>query len=341
MEDIIIMNVKFYKNEKKYVLNFGKINFFYGYSNSGKTSLAQLLESGLSGKDKTFLKNSISIKKDENNVIFIDSKESIIDHIKLNSKSYIKKYFQKDIKDYFDSNDCVVGEINNILNDINKKLKNICDEINIYSEPLQINVQISINNYEEIVDNFLKLSIDDACLSSSSSKELLIYLIMLLEENKEDTHIIIDDFDSQLDEESIIKLIDKINNSNSFFYLFTNKTISLPYTIDRYNVFNIREDKIFDFTNLKYIVKCALSGDKKYDNFEEYMLDEGYLNCTGYIEQTYKITKTNSIYNLGRMFVSKKFEISDNIDYKTIKINPSNENEKIILNYINDLINLN
>ncbi len=92
------MKLNFYQNDIKKTLELHKINIFYGYSESGKTTFAETLNEGLSGKDKSITLNNLNIIKNEKNVVFINSKESIIDHIKLSSKSYLKKYYYEKTK---------------------------------------------------------------------------------------------------------------------------------------------------------------------------------------------------------------------------------------------------
>ncbi len=335
------MNVSFNYNQDKIRLNIGHVNVFYGYSQSGKSTLAKLLESGLLGKEKGFYCSSTIVTKDEKSVIFIDSKESLIDHIKLGSKSYLKKYYYNKVKDYFEENYNILENINESFNEINELLKQLANEFNNNSLNTSIDISLNIDNVDEIIDNFVNVRIRENSLSSSSSKELLILLITMLQDSDKETHIIIDDFDAQLDEETTMHLFNKISDSNAYFYLFTNKPNSLPHSISRFHIYNVRRQHIFDFTNLDYIVKTALAGETKYNNYEEYMLDEGYLVASGELSNIYSKIQYSSVYCLGRMFTSKDFKISNDVNYNKVVIQPSSEDEYKVLSYIASLINLN
>lgn len=335
------MRLEFYRNNKKKLLNIGKINIFYGYSNSGKTTFAEDLEEGLLGKDKSFTINNLSILKEENNVILINSKESIIDHIKLSSKSYLKKLYISRLQSYFDEHNEIVENINNNFIDANSFLEKLCYDFNQKTSLGKIHMSIGIDNESDIINNLMKVEFETETISSSASKELLFMLVSLIEQDGQNTHIIIDDFDAFLDEETTIRLFSELEKINGTVYLFTNKPNSMMFALGRYPIFNIREEKILDFSNILFLLKKSLEDLIPIENqtYEEYMLNYGYFENSGELAKIESTIKNNSIYNLGRMLTSKNFTITNAIDYSKISIIPANEYEERFLKYIESLIN--
>ena len=334
------MRVNYLKNNELKTLNLSKTNIFYGYSSSGKTTFAKILEQGFTGKLKGFLVNNANVIKDEYKVILINSKESIIDHIKLSSKSYLKSFYYNETKNYFDNHTELLDDINNKFIELNSKLNVLSMNFNSKTTLAKIKLSLGINSSEELIDNFMNIEISDSDLSSSASKELLIMLLTTLNYDNSNVILIIDDFDASIDEETTRNIFEKINNFKGTVLLFTNKPNSLMYSIDRYNIFNIREDYIYDFSNLLFILKDSLDKQDDKQSFEEYMMNYGYIEATGDLKNIYNKIKINSIFNLGRIFTSKNYIISDTIDYHKTCIIPSNEDENKFLLKIDSLINL-
>lgn len=334
------MKINYSQNNTLKTLNLSKVNLFYGYSNSGKTTFAKYLEQGFFGKQKGFLVNNSSVIKDEFKVILINSKESIIDHIKLSSKSYLKNYYYNETKNYFDNHTELLDEINNKFKDLNNLLNELSTNFNNKTTLAKIRLSLGINSSEELIDNFMNVEVSENDLSSSASKELLIMLLTTLNYETENIILIIDDFDSSLDEETTRNIFKKFDEFKGTIILFTNKPNSLLYSIDKYNIFNIRENQICDFTNILFIIKDALNNNTSNHSYEEYMINYGYFEATGELKDLYNKIKINSIFNLGRIFTSKNYIITDSIDLEQTCIIPSSNEEKLFLNKVDELINL-
>ncbi len=221
-------------------------------------------------------------------------------------------------------------------------LKNMSEKFNSKTSLANINLSLKINSSDDIINNFINVDVETDDLSSSASKELLFMLISLLNESEKETHIIIDDFDSFLDEETTIHLFKEFEKIDGFIYLFTNKPNSILYSIGRYGIFNIRQSNFYDFSNILFLLKKSLENEQfENQTYEEYMINFGYFENSGLLNEQFKNIKNNSIYNLGRILTSKDFKITNTVNYDTISIIPSSENEKSFLNYINYLINNN
>lgn len=328
---------KFFSNKNK--INIGKINVFYGHSNSGKTYLSKVLLSGLEGKDKNFLENGLNILKGEKNIFYISSKESIMEHLKINSKSYFKKYYHARILNYINENEPdLINEINGMFNSLNTFIKQETEKIRSIND-IVINAKISIKNVDYLIDNLFEVYFSEENLAASSAKNLLFALINLLSETKEPNHIIIDDFDNLLDEENTINFFNKIESSKNYFYLFSNKPTSVPYAFKHYHVFVIKNNKISDLSNLKHIVSTSIE-DEAYENqtYEEYMLNLGYYCSSEEINKLVDSLTENSIYNLGRMITSNNYKIQNHFDYNSVVIIPNTPQEEKIFKYISSII---
>lgn len=341
--DEIKVKLNFYKNDKKKTIQLHKINFFYGYAGCGKTTFAEELEYGLLGKDRSFAINNLPVVKEEKNVILINSKESILDHIKLSSKSYIKKYYYEKIIHFLDDNPTIIENINNNFAELNNFISAVTNEFNQKATTNKINISFGVENNDDIINNFMKVLVDSDSISSSSSKELLLMLILILNDSEKETHIIIDDFDSFLDEQTTIRLLRELEKFNGYIYLFSNKPNSILYAIGKHGIFNIREKEIYDLSNIMFILKKSLENDYPIESqtYEEYMINFGYFENSGNLDSIYKQIKNNSIYNFGRMLTSKQYKITDAIDYNYISIIPASNYEESFLKYVDMLLNNN
>lgn len=335
------MKLAFYEKNNKITLQLNKINIFYGYSNSGKTYFAEKLSEGLSGKDKSFTLNGLTILKEEKNVILINSKESIIDHLKLSSKSSLKRLYYDEIKNDLDNNEALIQNINGNFNEINTKLNNLCDKINDNTSHAKINLNLSISSTDDIIDNFINVEVDSGNLSSSDAKELLFNLLLLTNKNVKETHFIIDDFDAYFDEQTTIHFLNELKEFNGYVYLFTNKPNSILYSLGNTGIFAIRNEFIYDFTNIDYILRKSLESNYSLENqtYEEYMLNYGYLDCSGDIQNTLNKIKINSIINLGRMLTNSTYKITNTIDLNYVSVIPTSNHEELFLKYVDNLLN--
>lgn len=331
------MKIKYYNEELKQELEISNVNIFYGYSGSGKTYFSKLIEEGLNGKDKSFSINGSSILKDELNVIYIDSKESIHEHLKLSSKSYLKKLYHKPLQDYLLDNENLINNINNQFNDINNTLSKIANNFNKRSSIQNLEINFKLPTNETLINECVSIK-TTSDISSSKSREMLFNLITLLSSEEKETHIIIDNFDSFLDEEAIIHFLNILDTYKGKIYLFTNKPSSIIYAIDKYSIFSIRNNIIKNLSNINYLLLDTYNNNERVD-YIDYMLNDGYIKGSGVLNDELTKIKNNSICNLGRLLTSKNYRITNNISYEYVSIIPNNEIEENFLNKINNLIN--
>lgn len=332
------MKLNYYKENIKKELEFKKVNIIYGHSGAGKTKFAKILEDGLNGKDKSFRINGNNIIKDENNVIFIDSKESINEHLKLTSKSYLKKLYYKPVSEYLNENENFLNNINSNFTELNNKLKGISEKFNNRSSLINLNFKFQISNNETLINDCISIELNND-ISSSKSRELLFNLITLLNENDSNTCLIIDNFDSYLDEEAILSFFNLIKNFKGYIFLFTNKSNSLVYAIDNFGIFTLKNGDIYNLSNMSYLFNNSCMSNETNLSFEEYMLNDGYLKSSGILNEEYNKIKNSSVYNLGRLLTTKHYKITNTLSYEDVCIIPNSEIEEKFLIYINNLVN--
>ena len=332
------MKLKFNYFLNDFTLEISKVNIFYGYSNSYKTFFCKQLANGLAGKDKSFLINGLTILKNENNVIYVGSGDSIEEHLKLSSKSLLKTLYYNKLKEYFDNDEQILEKMNELFVKPNNILKKISEG---FSNSLNANINLSlgVDDADEIISNFIKVSFDNEELSSSQSKEMLFKLIYLLNKENENTFIIIDDFDASFDEAKLCEFLNLIEKyDNITFFLFTNKSSSLYYAFGRYSIFNIRNEHIYNLSNVEFLLKKSMDIGDESHSFEEYMINYGYFKQSGLLDDSLDIIRYNSINNFGRMLTNKEYVISSAFEFNKVCIVPMSIYEKNFLEEIDSLI---
>lgn len=327
-------------------ITLSNLNVIFGHSNSGKTTLCHQFEEGYLGKLKEQFKiNGLPVEKNQWQVILIDPEMNMEDQIKMTSKTILNNIFSSSINEH------LIFNSNEFLNDIIKTfqpfettLKKISSKINESSflKGFDMKFQIDEERILEIIKNSLIINIrDEFEISDSHSKDLFYSLLFnSLEQVKKDTIVIIDNYDLFLDEETTIFVLKQIKrlsqNPNLFFFLTTNKPLSLGYLYQSATIFCIKNYSLYDLSHLDKILLMSMGGE--FNNLERfyeilgqyYTLEEAqiYLN---------KLTPFLS-YNLGRMLTSQNYLIQpikthrENID--DIIIYPTSEVEYQFLMFI-------
>jgi hypothetical protein len=317
-----------------------KINLFYGYNNSGKTYLAKLFNDGFNQKIKSlFLVDGAQVGKTDYEVIFINSKENIEDHVKFTSKSILRKIFMNKIIENVNKEDGFEDYLYKKFESINENLIKMLETFN-NDLSAKMNISLEIDTLEDFIANYIKITFSQNDISSSSNK--INFYKTITEYVVSSNHskiIIIDDFDSFLDEESTFKFLNMLENvDNHTFLLFSNKPTSLTYAIGKYNIFSIREDKLIDLSNIKKMIQYSFFNEKEERySFEEYVIENKLILLKEEYQLILDSISKNININLGRMLVNKEysFNIKSN---EIIKIIPNSEIEKSYLEYIEQLL---
>lgn len=318
---------------KKY--QFSKVNLFFGYSQSGKSSTLSFIESLFSGKEKKWMVNSSIVGSDDYEVISISDKEGINDHLKLSSKSLLTKIFLK--SNYSD-------EFKNTCNNLSKYLTLAQDYL---SETLSkkmpfLNMEIKKSGDPlEFLINNISLTFDS--YSSSASKNALYSLIKVINENSLNKKLIfiIDDFNIFMDEEETCRFFNLMNETDATFFLSSSHPIPQHLLTDDMCLYSVRNGEAYFLPSLDKLIAESIFGQDQYMSFEEYMLNAGYAKNSGEIAKKVQIIKDDLNCNLLRILCSKNPSLDDG-DGKSslVRITPRDDIEKAIYLYVFNMLEI-
>ena len=331
------MRIKFEYCNKLKEINIGNVSIFYGYSNSGKSRLSKILLDGFTQKNKTqFMIDGFQTFKNQFEVIYISGKENIEEHIKMNAKSILKKLYFQNIMDIVNNNDEFSNYVSEKFADTNEQVLSLCQ--NIYLTNEKLGIKLTLDSIDDLITSCIRITFTNEEISSSNSKMLLYNALNEYNQITPQKKIIIaDDFDIFLDEQYTKQLLQKmIDDQNNYYFLFTNKAESLPYVIDKGNIFNIRDSNIIDLSNIKRIIKYILGSINEKHTFEEYLINEGLLVLNDEVEEVIHQITNHGIINFGRILVNEKYSID--IDKEEVTIYPTNQGERKFLLYIDEII---
>lgn len=322
-----------FNKETRKILEFSRVNIIFGYSKSGKTTLLKDLSSVFAGKNKNILLNGTQTIPGDFNVFYIDSKDGIKDHLKLSSKSLLRKL----ILDFKLSDESQT--INAIIIESLNKLKNELQENMKKSLP---NLSLDINN----LDDPLNLLLDNANVSltfdsSTKDKEDLFILIKsLAKESKIPVIILIDDFNNDLDEETTINLLTQLKLTNAYFFLTSKRPVPQYSISNETSIFAVRDYKIYSIPDIEKLILDALEFKENNHTFEEYMLGNGYLKESLEYKTLLKKIQYDNMNNMFRILTSKKPLISNEPVDGMVTISPKNEYETKLYNHLFSILEL-
>lgn len=322
----------FSKNNKK-ILEFYKTNILFGYSKSGKTTILSDLNNIFLGKDKQHLVNGTQTITGDFNVFYLGSKDGIKDHLKLSSKSLIRKMvnnqtFSESFHHYCEKiTEGVTGAQNEIDAIIRQVLPRTRIEIPGANKPLDF-----------LLDNMsISLEMD----SSTEEKEELFSLVNNLSKmTKNKTIVLIDDFNNDFDEETTIKFFEDIKDTDAYFILTAKNPIPQNLLTNEVQVYAVRNHQLYPIPPLEKLVVESQSNNEENHTFEEYLLGNGYLKNSGYSNLIIDAIKNDQISNLLRILTSKNPIISNKNENGFVTIIPRTEEEKRLYEYVFNLLNL-
>ncbi|WP_303017141.1 hypothetical protein [Holdemania massiliensis] len=260
--------LEFNYNERIIRLKSAKINFFFGSSESGKTTLATYFEKAFSGTNKTFSLNHQMIQKNQYMVRLIASHQSIQDELKLTSKTDFFRTIRRIISETYDSEQQKQIEemLSSTLDLLNQKLNNEFEFIkNDFGS--SYNCSFIFSDLMDLIKNNYEF-LDSKLLSTSTAREMLIDSAIELTEPSKETFLIIDDVDESLDCNQFLKLIRKLEMKeklNCFMFL---KNPNFVFHIARqYPVFLMNYDLIELNQFLQSQIKDLVSEEITYPLF--------------------------------------------------------------------------
>lgn len=331
MENIFEKLTVFNKETKNFFV-FSHINLMFGYAGAGKTSVISLLTSIFSGKDKKHQVNGTQTMPNDFNLLSVSNEEGVFPHLKLNSKSLIRKTIESG---------SYSEEMAASFASVQKGFSQAQAEIESLVRSILPNAKIEVTNLEKPMSLLLdNLSITLENDSSSESKwQLFSVITRLAEETQNRTLVFLDDFNNDFDEEYTIKFFEKMNKSKATFFLTTSKPIPQNLLGDSCSVFGIRNGKLIQIPSLPDIADEALTKDKSYQTYEEYMMDAWYID-KGEIKNLFVEQIKNDIHsNLLRLLTSKDPIIGPKPVEGKVTIVPRSKEEESFYKLVLDQIN--
>lgn len=284
--------ITIFSKETKENFVFSRLNFVFGYAKSGKTSILSDLVNILNGKDKHHLVNGTQAMPNDYNVLFLSSADGISAHLKLNSKSLLRRLIEENQYSASFTSAC-----QSIQNGISAAKGEIEERIRSVLPGTKIEVSGSETPLDLLMDNMSIVLESD---TSSDEKAKLFSIVNCLAESTTcETVVIIDDFNNDFDEEMTLDFFKEISATNACFILATKKTIPQSVLEESTSLFAVREGRLIGLPPLPRLIETALTKDANYASFEEYMTGQGYLDASGleemYVTQIQQDEKSNIV----------------------------------------------
>lgn len=330
LSQITLLNLK---NGKKFF--FSKLNFFFGYSHSGKSNIFSDLEEIFSGKNKDWMYNATTFTTNDFNVISIGPDENLSSHLKISSKSFIKKLIvDMEFSEEFE-NECKI---------VSQKLYNLSMEFEDAIKKQLPNLRTIVSGIDDIpellLDKLTLRAIDD---SSSISREALFDVVNILAANsKRPTVVLIDDFDAHFSEENCMRFIQKAKDSPAYFFLSSNRVASQAIFDGKETIYAIRNQEAIQLPKLANLIIESNGGDDSEQRltFEEYMISLGYLKESGLTQIEIEKLKQDATSNLLRILTAESPRIADRLIDGYVTIIPKNESEKKLYSKVFELLEI-
>lgn len=327
-------NISVFNKDSKIIRNFSKINLLFGYARSGKSDILANLSTIFTGKDRHHLVNGTQTVPGDFNVFFLSSEEGIKDHLKLSSKSLVRRMV---------SESCHSDELNHYCKLICEGLEGAQNELDKTIRSVLPKTKVSVNHPGRPIDLLLdNVSISLELDSSSEEKEELFSLVQALAKTTSNsTVVLIDDFDKDLDEEGTIRFFSEISSCPAYFFLASKKPIPEDLINAETSVFSVRENRLIPMPSLESLISKTLEDNKEYRTFEEYMLGQGYIDGGGIKKLFADYLKANQKSNILRILTSKNPIISNAPISGKVTIVPKSAEENKLYKTIFEIVGLN
>lgn len=282
-------------NEKTNKLNLEKNIMLFGKNTSYKNTLINTIYEGLTGKNNNILINGTKPDIKDYNVILINEDSDFENEFKFNKNNILKQLIYDDIIEKINE-EKMIKYTNEIFDIIDDKVNKLLDKKINQKNDNNISFQIEIPNINSIIDKFTNIYIDNIILNSKditkSMKRKLLYQLYFFDiKNKSNTTniIIINNFDTYLNTNEIIKLLNTINNlSNNYchFILTSSSNIFEYINLDKFQIYKLLANIILPLNLINesiknYILKSEynnkdnnISYSEFYNNNEPLILEE-------------------------------------------------------------------
>jgi hypothetical protein len=329
----MLKNIVVFSKESKRNFVFSHINFIFGYAKSGKTTILLKISDILSGKDKHHLVNGTQSMPNDFNVIFLSSSDGISSHLKLSSKSLLRKTIEENKYSDSFSSSCEM---------IEKGVEMARGELEGQIQSILPGSRVAISDADNpmtfLIDN-MSISFDNS--SSSQEKERLFSLVNRLTSlTKIPTIVVIDDFNNDFDEEMTISFLEEIEKSSAYFILSSKKSLSQSFLKEDCSLFAVRDSELTMIPDLKKLVLDSIVGMPEYTSFEEYMTGAGYVSTSGIADFFLEQIQNDERNNIIRILTSKNPIISTKVDQARVTICPRSKEEEEVYRKIFEILGI-
>lgn len=291
-------NLSIFNKDNKNIRHFSKLNLIFGYAKSGKTTFLEELHQILSGKDKHHLVNGTQTVPGDFNLFSISTSEGIRDHLKLSSKSLLRRLLtQTKYSDTFPSFcDFISKGISGAQSELESQVKNVLPNAKIEIQGLDSPLDLLIDNME------ISLQMD----SSTDEKEGVFSLVQALTKMTDSkTVVLIDDFAKDFDEEDTLSFFSQIKNSPAYYFLTSKKPVPQNAIPESSSIFAMRNGNIIAIPPLKNLINITLNEGKEPKTFEEFMISSAYTDNSGLSSIFENYIKNDEVANVLRILTAR------------------------------------
>jgi hypothetical protein len=315
--------ITIFSKESKENFVFSQINFVFGYAKSGKTTVLSDLSNIFSGKDKHHLVNGTQAMPNDFNVLSLSSTDGISAHLKLNSKSLLRRLIEENQYSPSFASSCA-----EIQRGIASAKEEIEEKIRSVLPGTKINVSGAEAPLDFLMDNMAIVL--DSDTSSDEKAKLFSIVNCLAESTACQTIVLIDDFNNDFDEEMTLDFFKEIGDTKACFILSTKKSIPQTFLDENASIFAVREEKLLELPPLPKIIETSLTKDDNYSTFEEYMTNRGYAEGSGLEEMYLSQIQNDEKSNIVRILTSHHPSLSHHPQKGRVTICPRSAIEEKI-----------
>lgn len=322
-----------FSKETKESFVFSHLNFVFGYAKSGKTSVLSDLVSILSGKDKHHLVNGTQAMPNDYNILFLSSSDGISAHLKLNSKSLLRRLIEENkfSPSFTTACDEIQKGISLARGEIEERIRAVLPGTKVDVSGAEAPLDFLMDNMNIVLDSD----------TSSDEKSKLFSIVNCLAESTAcQTIVIIDDFNNDFDEEMTLGFFKEISETNACFILSTKK--SMPQTVldENASIFCVREERLIELPTLPKLIDSSFEKNANFATFEDYMSNHGYSRGSGLEEMYLSQMQNDEKSNIVRILTSHHPELVSHPQKGKVCICPRSADEEGIYKNVFSLLGI-
>lgn len=270
------MEIYLKTKEQSYNINLDKNVIIFGQDCTEKNSFINNLSNSLLKEKKNILINGKNIEPNEYNIIIINEDSDFANEFKFTKNNTLKQLIYQDINKKINE-EKLINYTNEIFDIIDEKVNNLLDRKINKKFDNKLSFEIEIPDINSIIDKFTNIYIDNLLLNSNeiskSIKRKLLYQLYFLEikNNNKNNIVIINNFDTYLNSNEIITILNTINNltnENNHFILTSTSNIFEYISQEHFTVYKYM-NKLINLDTIDEAIKIYLL-KKEYNEKENF-----------------------------------------------------------------------